>query len=132
MGEKITIVGIIAVSVVVIIAAFSVAVVMLTNSGDREQAVRESTAMGNAAADPTEYPLSWCLVSGEDLSCREAPISQEYNGQVFQFCCNQCVAAFRHDPGFYLERLMSLENEETDTEAARTRALQLGRALLGW
>jgi len=56
------------------------------------------TAGGSEAVAPTAYPFDWCLVTGEELSCKDKPVAQVYKGQLLEFCCKQCLKVFKDDP----------------------------------
>jgi YHS domain-containing protein len=51
------------------------------------------------------YPLSKCLVSGEELGGMEKPISFDYEGREIKFCCKGCVPKFEANPETYLKKL---------------------------
>ncbi len=52
-------------------------------------------------AKPRPYPLTTCLVSGEDLDSMDERVSTVYEGQVFEFCCKPCLKKFNKDPEKY-------------------------------
>jgi len=58
-----------------------------------------------AARGSDEYPLDFCLVSGEPLGSMGAPITMEYEGRTVKFCCEACIGAFQADPDAYLKKL---------------------------
>ncbi len=52
-------------------------------------------------AKPRPYPLTKCLVSGEDLDSMDERVSTVHEGQVFEFCCKPCLTKFRKNPAKY-------------------------------
>lgn len=58
-----------------------------------------------------DYPLDFCLISGEKLGSMGEPVKVQYEGRTLKFCCRMCIGSFREDPAGYLKKL---------NEAART------------
>lgn len=69
------------------------------NSGVVEASVVEKVQ--KKPAPPRPYPLTTCLVSGEDLDSMDERVSTVYEGQVFEFCCKPCLSKFRKNPAKY-------------------------------
>ena len=57
------------------------------------------------AADPTPYPLTTCIVSGDKLGDMGKPVMVDYKGQQVGFCCKSCIDDFEKDPAKYLAKL---------------------------
>jgi len=57
------------------------------------------------AADPTPYPLTTCIVSGDKLGDMGNPVMVDYKGQQVGFCCKSCIDDFEKDPSKYLAKL---------------------------
>jgi YHS domain-containing protein len=58
------------------------------------------------AADKTKpYPLTKCLVSGNDLDSMGGPITKVYDGQEIKFCCKPCIKKFEANQAKYLGKL---------------------------
>ena len=57
------------------------------------------------AADPTPYPLTTCIVSGDKLGDMGKPVMVDYKGQQVCFCCKSCIDDFEKDPSKYLAKL---------------------------
>ena len=55
------------------------------------------------AASTGSYPLTKCVVSGEDLGT--SPYVFVHNGQTVKLCCKDCLAKFDQDPAKYLAKL---------------------------
>lgn len=75
-----------------------------------------NSATNNAAADtskPTPYPLTTCVVSGEQLGVMGEPIEFVYtnNGanQEIKFCCPMCKRKFLADPDKYMKIITDAE-----------------------
>ena len=62
-----------------------------------------------AAVKP--YPLKYCLVSGEKLGEMGKPVTTNYMGQEFKFCCKGCVKDFQKDPAKFLKKLAAEEKK---------------------
>ena len=51
------------------------------------------------------YPLTKCVVSGEDLAAMGDRVAYTYDGVEVQFCCPDCVGTFEKDPEKYLAQI---------------------------
>ncbi len=58
-----------------------------------------------SATAPADYPLTVCVVSGEDLGSMGAPVVLDHNGTTVKFCCDHCVPKFQAEPAKYLTQL---------------------------
>ena len=56
-----------------------------------------------AAAPGGAYPLTKCVVSGEDLG--EKPYVFVHDGQTVKLCCKDCLAKFNEDPAKYIAKI---------------------------
>ena len=64
------------------------------------------SAEGTAAAEPTaDYPLTTCVVSGEELGGMGEPVVYDYKGATVKFCCKSCIPKFEKDPETFLAKL---------------------------
>ena len=54
-----------------------------------------------------DYPLKTCVISGDALDARGAPVDQLYGVQLVRLCCKGCKKAFHKDPGLYLSKVDS-------------------------
>ena len=52
-----------------------------------------------------DYPLSTCVVSGEELGAHGDPYVHEHNGTTVKFCCEPCLDEFSDDPAKFLAKL---------------------------
>ena len=57
--------------------------------------------MQSASSD--SYPLTKCVVSGEELG--DKPYVFTHNGQTVKLCCKDCLAKFDKDPEQYMAKL---------------------------
>jgi len=51
------------------------------------------------------YPLTICLVGGDELGKMGDPEVLVYEGREIKVCCGACVASFKEDPARYLKVL---------------------------
>ncbi len=70
----------------------------------------EANDMAHAAHEPAaeatdDYPIDFCLVSGEPLGSMGPPVTLEYKGRTLKFCCDSCISAFQESPEEYLKKL---------------------------
>jgi YHS domain-containing protein len=66
-----------------------------------------SQKMAKSEMMKADYPIDYCLVSGEKLGAMGEPFKYDHNGREIQFCCGGCVSAFEKDPKIYLLKLDS-------------------------
>ncbi len=57
----------------------------------------------SAAASGGSYPLTKCVVSGEDLG--DKPYTFTHNGETVKLCCKDCLAKFNQDPAKYMAKI---------------------------
>jgi YHS domain-containing protein len=66
----------------------------------------KDSADGSApAGEPAAYPLSTCVVSGEELGSMGKAIEYDHEGTTVKFCCKACIPKFEKDPAKYLAKL---------------------------
>ncbi len=58
-----------------------------------------------ASASGGSYPLTKCVVSGEDLG--DKPYVFTHNGQTVKLCCKDCLAKFDKDPDKYMAKIQA-------------------------
>ena len=51
------------------------------------------------------YPLTTCVVSGEELGSMGTPFVHEYKGTKVKFCCKKCLPGFNKNPEKYVAKL---------------------------
>jgi YHS domain-containing protein len=61
----------------------------------------------NPDSSTANYPLNYCIVSGEKLGEMGNPVDYDYHGRQIMFCCSACQATFEKNPKMYLARLDS-------------------------
>lgn len=62
---------------------------------------KASAMMVNAA----DYPLDYCVVSGEKLGDMGKPVAKTYDGREMKFCCGNCVKSFEKNKANYFKKL---------------------------
>jgi YHS domain-containing protein len=65
-----------------------------------------------AKSEVKEYPLDYCLVSGEKLGAMGASVDYLYQNQQIKFCCPACIKDFEKDPEKYMKMLHDKEGSE--------------------
>ncbi len=60
---------------------------------------------GDTDLEADAYPLTTCVVSGEELGSMGDPVVLEHDGQEVRLCCQGCVATFKGDPAKFLAKL---------------------------
>ena len=80
---------------------------LLFTACDKNPEPPSTDAAPGAAAAPAAkpYPLTTCLVSGEELDSMGDPVVIIHQGREIKFCCDKCVPKFRQDPAKYLAKL---------------------------
>lgn len=66
-----------------------------------------SVAGAVRAADPSTYPLTTCVVSGEKLGSMGKPDVFTVEGTEVQLCCSGCRSQFDKDSQKYLSKIRS-------------------------
>lgn len=56
-------------------------------------------------SERTEYPLDFCIVSGEKLGSMGEQVVRLYDGREVRFCCESCVKPFEKDKKKWLKKL---------------------------
>ena len=70
-----------------------------------DEASTSSKEVSETGGAPDDYPIDFCLVSGEKLGSMGAPVTLDYKGQTLKFCCRMCINMFQDDPDAYLKKL---------------------------
>jgi YHS domain-containing protein len=93
----------------ILAAAALTAGVFAAGCGSEQQQVttKDQTAKAQAKGPSGEYPIDWCVVSGEKLGSMGAPVTYTYQGRTIKFCCSGCIKEFEAQPARYLARLDS-------------------------
>lgn len=62
-----------------------------------------------------------CPVSGEKIDEAMGPVTYEYEGKIYNFCCEMCIDEFKKDPQKYIkkveEELQAVPGEGSHQEA---------------
>ncbi|MCS6970041.1 MAG: hypothetical protein NZ552_03365 [Planctomycetes bacterium] len=64
-----------------------------------------AAALAAGESPPLPYPLTTCLVSGQELGSMGPPLTVVREGQEIQLCCRGCVRALDRDLPRYLQTL---------------------------
>jgi YHS domain-containing protein len=69
-----------------------------------------------------------CPVSGEKIEEDMEPVTYEYEGKIYNFCCPMCIDEFKKDPEKYIqkveEELQAESREESKHEEHEKRMMQ--------
>ena len=57
------------------------------------------------APETKAYPLTTCVVSGEELGGMGDPVEYDHNGTTVKFCCKNCIKDFQAKPEKFLAKL---------------------------
>jgi YHS domain-containing protein len=69
---------------------------------------KEEAANGGSPSGGSErgtYPLTTCVVSGEELGSMGKAVIYDHEGTSVQFCCKSCIKDFKANPEKYLAKL---------------------------
>ena len=75
-----------------------------------------ATKLADATTAADDYPLTTCVVSGEDLAAMGGHVSIQHEGREVRFCCKECVKTFKDDPAKYLALLDKAASGQSRTE----------------
>ena|GEM_PF-792196 len=68
--------------------------------------IQSKAAMDSSqTVSPGEYPLTYCIVSGQPLGSMGGAVDYTHDGRDLKFCCNVCLGNFKKDPDKYLRKL---------------------------
>ena len=76
-------------------------ILLLASCGNNEETAKDSDS--DKAGDT--YPLTTCVVTGEELGSHGDPHVIDHEGTTVKFCCEPCVDDFNKDPAKYLAKL---------------------------
>ncbi|MGK0190125.1 MAG: hypothetical protein ACI9R3_005945 [Verrucomicrobiales bacterium] len=65
----------------------------------------DPAASDTGKAAEGDYPLTTCVVSGEELGSMGEPVVKEHNGKTVKFCCKSCLPKFDKDPETYMAKI---------------------------
>ncbi len=83
------------------IATTAIALSFTACSKSKTTAEKES----GSASDGDAYPLTACVVSGEELGSMGKPIEVEHEGTKVKLCCKSCIPKFEKDPAGFVAKL---------------------------
>lgn len=76
----------------------------LVHAEEAKQPAKEKSAE-KETAKPKPYPLTTCLVSGEELDPAKEAYVFDHKGQEIKLCCKKCLKKFNAEPEKYLKQL---------------------------
>lgn len=88
------------------IAAILVAIIIVPHV----QAAGVETA-GTEAPEAVEVGNATCPVNGEEIDI-DNKVTYEYEGKIYNFCCQACVDEFKNSPEEYIATLEEESAEE--------------------
>ena len=97
------------------IATIGIALIFASCGGvntPKTDATPTVTGKVEQAPKPKPYPLTTCLVSGEDLDEMDERVSTVYEGQTFEFCCKPCLVKFNKNPEKYVSQLAAAKKTQ--------------------
>ena len=63
-------------------------------------------AVALTKAEPSaNYPLTTCVVSGDDLDAMDERLAFKYGDEEVQFCCEGCIDEFKEDPEAFMKKV---------------------------
>ncbi len=71
------------------------------------------------ARELPEYPLETCIVSGDTLGAKGAPMDRVYDNRLVRFCRADCIRVFEQAPGKYMTALDEARAAQTTQRAPR-------------
>ena len=81
-----------------VLALVSFALASCSNDNSGGESKKEASSGG-------EYPLTTCVVSGEELGSMGKPVEHEYKGTPVKFCCKSCIPEFEEAPEKFIAKL---------------------------
>ena len=66
-------------------------------------------ASSEAAHVDGDYPLTTCVVSGEDLGSMGKPVEVTHEGTTVKLCCKSCIKEFNASPAKFVAKLASAQ-----------------------
>jgi YHS domain-containing protein len=98
---------------VLTVTALGITLFACGGGGDQMESESETpaTQAQQQTAQPAkmaqDYPLDYCIVSGEKLGEMGEPVTYNYKGRTIKFCCNHCVETFEKSPEMYIAKIDS-------------------------
>ena len=83
-------------------------------SGDSETTesdAKPETTPTASAAEIAAYPLTTCVVSGEELGSMGDPIDFMHDGKLIRLCCKGCIPDVKEDPDKFLAMLADADGK---------------------
>jgi YHS domain-containing protein len=77
----------------------------LAACSDKKSEPEGGSPDSSASATTDAYPLTTCVVSGEELGTMGKPVEIVHEGTTVKFCCKSCIPDFEKEPAKYLAKL---------------------------
>jgi len=66
---------------------------------------KEKAPESKIASSSADYPLTTCVVSGEELGSMGEAVVYDHEGMTVKFCCKSCIPKFEKEPEKYLSKI---------------------------
>lgn len=70
-----------------------------------EAAASQPAEAGSVEFTGDPYPLSFCVVTGDELDAMGGPVTVVHEGRHLQFCCDSCKEEFIKNPARWTEKI---------------------------
>jgi YHS domain-containing protein/predicted small secreted protein len=87
------------------IAIFAVASLTFASCSNDKSGSAAGREDKKPAGTTGEYPLTTCVVSGEELGSMGKPVEHDYKGTTVKFCCKSCIPEFEEAPETFIAKL---------------------------
>lgn len=77
-------------------------------TSDHEHSDHEHSSSVTPQSD-SDYPLTTCVVSGEDLGSMGTPVEVTHEGTTVKLCCKSCIDEFNETPEKFVAKLKAVE-----------------------
>ncbi len=81
---------------------------------EHEHSTIESVSV-DTSTEAVEVGNKICPVFGERIN-EETKATYEYEGKIYNFCCEMCIEEFKKDPEKYIEKIEKEKSEENKEE----------------
>lgn len=75
------------------------------------------------------YPMTTCVVGGEDLDAMGGPVEVVYRNRLVRLCCAGCVGKFEEAPALYVAKLNEAVVEQQKPDYPLTVCMVSGKPL---
>ena len=89
----------------ILTVAVAIPLLAVVSCSDKKSDSAGGSPDSSASATTEAYPLTTCVVSGEELGSMGKPVEIVYEGTTVKFCCKSCIPDFEKEPAKYLAKL---------------------------